>query len=637
MRISCLIAIATLYVVGCDVALAQTDRSVAAAAKSEDQWIAEAMWSLIDFGSGSQGDPLTAFNDAARAYPQSSKIGYWQGRFRLFASGQQTSLSKFVEIAEQLSKPDSNEEAVADPITQRKLASARNFSKVIGERLRDRLNNLQNNTTEVWFEVVFHDQLSRDPDLIIAWSRLLESSDPVIALTAADAWAEREPENALPLYAKAILLQRQRGKGDPIDPSAIEALEIGNSRPACLAPDEPWPEEFDLRFPDSLGPEQAELRGQPVSRAMLRTFVEGLFLTEGIFGGSAISESAIRDLGGKILEKSHQLSLEEDIRYLRAFAGVGTHLIHSNRLLYGMTAGSADRVLNRMETIAIDQEDFSHAIEIANLRDHIFTLKRMCSEGYRTVSAKEDQLLFDRVATQIMEDNRKDLPIPTIEISKKPRPKWMISETLDAKNNMWMLELFDSDNHEVFVCGRDQALPSKHLDSDELSRCGYQKLEQVIQDVRATNRNEQQSRGLFMVLNSPYFYLNVFGSCYLNGYVGRRDPCILAFRDPKSLDFFQKKYRDVTPRLAQILPPGDLLDQEALYAVLDSADLVVVPYSRIITSDGLVCSVALASGKKFIVAGTLEELLQAENAIRDNTCLAGSIESDLVLRVERSD
>jgi hypothetical protein len=118
---------------------------------------------------------------------------------------------------------------------------------------------------------------------------------------------------------------------------------------------------------------------------------------------------------------------------------------------------------------------------------------------------------------------------------------------------------------------------------------------------------------------------------------GCRDPCILAFRDPKSLDFFQKKYRYVTPRLAQILPPGDLLDQDALNAVLDSADLVVVPYSRIITPDGRVCSVALASGKKFIVAGTQEELLQAEKAIRDNPCLAGSIESDLVLRVERSD
>jgi hypothetical protein len=79
-----------------------------------------------------------------------------------------------------------------------------------------------------------------------------------------------------------------------------------------------------------------------------------------------------------------------------------------------------------------------------------------------------------------------------------------------------------------------------------------------------------------------------------------------------------------------------MIGNDALNAVLDSADLVVVPYSRIITGDGHVCPVALASGKKFIIAGSHIELLQAEKEIRDKACLVGSIEGDLVVRDERS-
>lgn len=77
-----------------------------------------------------------------------------------------------------------------------------------------------------------------------------------------------------------------------------------------------------------------------------------------------------------------------------------------------------------------------------------------------------------------------------------------------------------------------------------------------------------------------------------------------------------------------------MIGNDTVNQVLDSADLVVVPYSRMITGEGRVCQVALASGKKFIIAGSQDELRQLENEIRDNACLVGSIEGDLVLRVE---
>ncbi|MFN6163212.1 MAG: hypothetical protein ACK57G_08465 [Planctomycetota bacterium] len=637
MRVARSITVAFLYLLCCDLAFAQVDGCQPAKAKSEDQWVAEAMWSLVDLGSGRPGNPLTAFDEAVQAHPHSSKIAYWRGRFRLFASGQRAFLGKFAEIADELSKPDPAEAALADQNTRQKLSEAREFSKDFSKRVEDRLKELHSDDANMDFEVIFQKLVSSDPTMIIAWAILLESADPVIALTAADAWAEQEPDNALPLYAKAIVLQRQRGQKEPIDPSAIEALEIGNSRPACRAPDEPWPEEFDLRFPNSLPAEKAELRGKPVGQAQLRTYVLGLFFTSQLFDRFATSGFAICDLGGEILGKSHRLSLEEDIRYLQAFAGVGTHLIHSNRLLYGMTAGEVGRILNRMETIAIDQEDFNHAIEIANLRDHVFTLKRKCSEGYGTVSEKEDEQLFDRVATQIMADNRKDLPIPTIEISKKPRPKWRISETRDDANDMVLLDLFHSNSHPEFVRGHNQAMPTQPLDPDELSRQGYRTLDEAIKNIRSTNFKEQSRRGIVVVLHSPYSMPSVFTACYLNGYMGRRDPCIIVFHSPKTLEFFQRKYTSLGLHLAQLLPPGDVLDQNTLDAVSKSADIVLVPYSRIMTADGQISPIAVASGKKFIIAGTKAELLRAENAVRENACLVGSMESDFVSQVARSE
>jgi hypothetical protein len=236
-----------------------------------------------------------------------------------------------------------------------------------------------------------------------------------------------------------------------------------------------------------------------------------------------------------------------------------------------------------------------------------------------------------------MADNRKDLPIPTIEISKKPRPKWRISETLDDVADMVLLDVFRSNSRPDFVRGHNQAMPSQPLDPDELSRRGYRTLDEAVKNIRSTNLKEQSRRGIVVVLHSPYSIQSVFADCHLNGYMGRRDPCIIVFHSPKTLEFFERKYSSLGLHLAQLLPPGDLLDQNTLDAISESADIVLVPYSRIMTADGRVSPIALASGKKFIVVGTKAELLQTENALRENACLVGSMESDFVSQVARSE
>src|SRR5690606_21625360 len=128
---------------------------------------------------------------------------------------------------------------------------------------------------------------------------------------------------------------------DPIEIAAIEALEHGNSRPDCRAPDEPWPTRFSLTFPDPMPSDAADLAGRSVTPQMLRKIVESMFSqVDAIGDGAIISESAIRELGSLVLRQSHRLPIADDVRYLRAFAGVGVHMVQSNRFLYGVTAAS---------------------------------------------------------------------------------------------------------------------------------------------------------------------------------------------------------------------------------------------------------------------------------------------------------
>lgn len=602
---------------------------------SEDQVIAQAIWSLVDFGASDPVDVQVAFDVATEAFPQSAHVAYWRGRLGAYASSKSRVLKEVSNILGTLADPQSDNNRLADPSLERKLSAARSFAKRIGERIEQRAKEQSVVNTNEAFEVSLLNAASLNPTLVAAWAGLLESSDTTIALTAADAWANQEPDNALPLYAKAVVLSRDGNRDDPIGVNAIAALEFGNRRPACRAPDEPWPTDFDLSFPNSLPKDVAEFEGKPVTPQMFRKIVEGMFFQiDAIGNGATISESAIRDLGNLILRQSHQLSRQEDVRYLRAFAGVGVHLVQSNRFSYGVTAGSVDRTLNRLETIAVDQSDFESAEQFAEVRDYVIAIRRKVADGYRATEAKGDSARIDLVATKIMDEQKKTIPIPKIRFSEEPKPNLVLGKGDDEKTTMVVMDLFYSSDKELFVRRTDQEFPSQELESKELSDRGYSSLRVCIAALRDGNRKNRRSLGIFLVANGKYMGGDIANECFVNGYIGKTDPCIVAFTAGENLESFREFYPRTDVRVAQILGPGGVFKQDDVDNISESADLVVVPVARLLQEDQQVVPFISSFELKVIATASHYDQLKLVEGIES---IVGTASINLHIRAEQDD
>ena len=245
---------------------------------SEDQLIVEAIWALVDFNEEGVPTPLEAFHKASSKFPKSAKVAYWRGRFQAYSSDRVRVFNRLSDAVKELVQPQSDEEEALDPIQDGKLKAVRDYLDTIALELDERIQELAAaGQIEERFETSLLEAVKLDPSLVVAWAGLLNSRDKEIALAAAEAWAKLEPNNALPLYAKAIVLTRDVNHGDAIDIRAIEALETGASRSDCKAPNEPWPTNFTLHFPDTLLPEFADLEGELISPQMFRNIVEHAF------------------------------------------------------------------------------------------------------------------------------------------------------------------------------------------------------------------------------------------------------------------------------------------------------------------------------------------------------------------------
>lgn len=605
-----LIAIIAIALLGKPV-IAQHESESGTPRCSEDQMIAEAMWSLVDLGTSDPVDIQSGFDEATKAFPQSAKVAYWRGRCGAYAIERSRVLEKVSDILGTLSDPDSNDSELADPSLDRKMNAARTFAKIIGTRIEQRAKDQSIANENENFEIALLNAVSLDTTLVAAWAGLLESGDSTIALTAADAWSNQETDNALPLYAKAVIFTRDKKRDDPIDMKAIAALELGNLRSACRAPDEPWPTDFSLNFPNSLPKDAADLEGKPVTPQMLRKVVEGMFFqVEAIGGGATLSESAIRGLGSTILGQSHRLSRQEDVRYLRAFAGVGVHLVQSNRFLYGVTAGNVDRILNRLETIAIDQGDFDSANEFFGIREYVLTIRRRVANGYRASDFGEDPARIDLEATKIMEDCKKTISIPHISFSEDQSSNLVLADGMDDKANTVLLDLFYSSDRRVFVRGPGQKSPDEELNSDRLSERGYATLAQRIDAVRESNRLNRRSQGILLLASNPNMSREIADECFVSGYVGERDPCIVAFTENESLEEFREFYPHVDVRIAQVLGAGDELESDDTKHISKEADFVVVPLSRLLHDDGHATPFVLSTELEFIATAVHPDQLK---------------------------
>ncbi|MEM6691186.1 MAG: hypothetical protein AAF664_17300 [Planctomycetota bacterium] len=571
---------------------------------SEDQLIAEAVLSLIEADSDDPVTPSTAFREADSRYPNSAKVVYWRGRLEEYASDRVRVLAQVTETLKGLADPKTMDGDFEDPALLRRLQGMRVYARRIAERLEKRAQEMPDQSDQDGFEVHLLNAVTRDPTMIAAWAGLLESRDKTIALTAAEAWADQEPSNALPLYAKAIVLARDSEPFAPIPSVAIEALEKGNMRPFCLAPEEPWPTDFKLKFPDSFAEEDAQFADKPLTPKWLRKILEGMFFQlDAIGGGATFSGSAIRGLGSSILMSSHKLSPEEDVRHLIAIAGVGVHLVQSNRVSFVLSADSVLRTLSRLETIAIDQGDFEGANSFFDIRTYVLTTRRRVATNYLEADDKdkEDPAWADLAATKIMNESKKTISFPQIHFSEKPKSQLRLGAEIDSQANMIVLYAFAlRNNHVVFVRKHGQSLPEKELDHDELSERGYATLSQSLKDLRRSNREERRSVGVVVVVEGKYVGSIIAGDCYTGGYVGKRDPCIVVFSQRERLEDFREHYNYVDLRLAQVLGDGNTLQSDEMENFSSEADLAIVDCSRLI-EDGKPSQYLESTDLKFLV------------------------------------
>lgn len=596
---------------------------------SEDQAIAQALWLFVVPDTENTRTVDEAFEDAVEAFPRSAKIAFWQGRCKLYTRDTSGFWRDMSSAAETLSAPAALKTDIISPALQLKL---RHAAEAIRKQIRRRTKEQTAASDNVAFEASLLKAITMEPTMIPAWAGLLESNDKSIAIAAADAWASVEVDNALPLYAKAAILTRDRRRDDPIDIAAIDALELGNTRPACRACDEPWPVDFSLTFPDDMPEAAAHLAGKPVTPDMLRKLAKTeLSRVDALMLGNWGSGSEIHALGMLIAGQSHRLSPNDEVRYLRAFAGVDVHMIQSNRLSFTLACGRSN-VFERLETMAVLHGEFSKGKQFADARHYIQSTKRKVADRYLARLAEDelwyaDSLRADVDATEIMKANKQVVPVPEILVPAEVEPKLVVRDVVVGNGDMEILKLFYLERDHIYTCGLGQSPPTNPIDADEIEKLGYRTLGQTIDRVRESNLEQNTSTGLFLVARDIRMVSGIGHECWRSGYMGKRAPCIVAFTHTESVEDFRKYHPHVGVRLAQVLGPGGTLNGEDLAAVSEFTDLVVVPYERIVDQDGRLVELVRNCGLQFLVLVTKPD---AHDRLKNVDCIAGAVFGELL-------
>ena len=604
-----------ILLVGFIVAACVQTSALSQEIRSEDQLIAEALWAQADagFDESNAGEILA---EARRKYPESAKVAYWQGRLGVRQQGIANVRKLMMKTIESLSETVADEEI--DRATRNNIAAAQLSAMQMFAETADRFEKARQAQESSSFELALIDAVCLDPKLASAWAALLESENIQLATAAADAWAAIEPDNSLPLYAKAIVQLRARPTHDsPVPLSVIEAIEEGNGRPECRVPTVPYPKRFRLHFSKPFNELFPGIAGEVVPKAIFRELVEnGFHQIEAIGNWSTVSDSELRTLISVVGHESAKLPSEEEARRLRAVVGIGSHMANSNSLLFGMTLGSVERPLTRLETLATSHGDFEGARKFRKAGDHLNQTRWLVAQGYRdnparsrpkrtsenwretVLGAKMDS--DDERATKIMQSRARPLDIPDIRFERtlnQDSPLMVRYDESFPDTDLILIDVVESKDRNLHADRHGnqlskwlgnhaprQATSAGELTSKELESIGIPRLEDRIAEVRRLSRENDRTLGFFFVCRNKYSQ-DLAYDCFFAGYRNKRDLCLIAFEDSESLSNFRQWYTDVDLRLVQILGPGELLTESDIKRVSDQADAIAVPLNRLLASD----------------------------------------------------
>ncbi|MEO1524392.1 MAG: hypothetical protein AAFX06_03105 [Planctomycetota bacterium] len=545
-------------------------------AKSEDQWIAELLLATLSMDAEQKASLLL---ESRKAYPKSANMAYWRGRVLAFDNNTSAFLKEMSGIMGSLSRESIQQATNEADADQAKRSAGMGILFAQSERLLDqRMAELGLKGDVDISDAAFFEAISLDPKFTAAWARLVCSSNTKVALAAADSWAAMETDNALPHFAKACIVA-----GSVAEPwteadsrSILAALREGNQKSGCHLPDDPWPHDFELRFPDD-EKVYGKDHGKPISPRVLRIAVESWF--EGIesLSDTPLSTSALRGIGDSIMRNGSRLPPKTEVDLLTEYAGLANRMLRSNRLLYAIGSIN-ERPLRRLEMIAVDHGDFVNARNVEQMRQEFRRVMRMIAEDYRKAKQETDRDIDGR-AQKIMEQVDLNLSLPQLQLSQNTERSIIASETARLPSDWVRIDVFVSADGVEMVRRSNQVLPQPMPQHDALEQQGFVQLHDKIDAIWKENRNKEYRSGLLIMVDrrvAPDVYM----TCESWGYVSERDPVLLVFSDPVDLNLHVEWFPDCRIRTALQLPEGALLQPEDLPQKLPTNDLIV-PLNRL--------------------------------------------------------
>ena len=170
--------------------------------------------------------------------------------------------------------------------------------------------------------------------------------------------------------------------------------------------------------------------------------------------------------------------------------------------------------------------------------------------------------------------------------------------------------------------------------SGKWERTRYSSLEVCISALRDGNRKDRRSLGIFLVADAEHMGRDIADECFVSGYIGKRDPCIVAFTTGENLESFRELYPHSNVRVAQILGPGDVLRQDDVDNITENTDLVVVPVARLLQDDEQVVPFISSIELEFIATASHYDQLKLVEGIES---IVGTASINLHTRVEQDD
>ncbi len=408
--------------------LAQDDRET-----SESQLTAEAIWAFLnDDGFGEATE--SALLRLSQAYPNSAEAAYWEAKLRFIDSDTTAIWGEFADSLNSLLQEMAQDEAPNVPAVV-------SLSSALARMEELNVSSGENNSAAKANLAALR-CVKLDPSFVAGWALLVESKHRALALMACEQWSKIEPDNAVPLMAKATLAldvlhdeeqnEQIRNENWLYFQKSLSKAALANK---CRFPSVNPPNNFSgLIFGEGMEEYAPSLVGQPINAAGLGYLLEARAGMYAWADRSPLASSSWRYLESQIrpqlLELSHSRQAEIlqellQIHCLRTKSGNWGHFIESR----------PTGLLNRLDRIVSQHEDWDSARELREVRDYLRESVYLLSQESQSVFSTRKNRSPEEELLHIMEHGHTTLDQVAERVSaeRPPCPRFLRPRFLNPK------------------------------------------------------------------------------------------------------------------------------------------------------------------------------------------------------------